>query len=95
MYVYKELQRKGSTSDKTLKFFSYEYKKATDLEKKLIFFLKYTSVYTTSQEDLSNLIVEHLLKKLQSFLIFISKELCKTKHILKIQLILFSQYWYS
>ena len=31
---YKELQRKGSTSDKTLKFFTYEYKKATDLEKK-------------------------------------------------------------
>ena len=40
-------------------------------------FLTYTSVYTMFQEDLSFLTEEHLLKKLQSFFIFIWKGLCK------------------
>ena len=61
--VFKELKRKGYVSDKTLKYFTYEYKKATNLGK---FYL-----LPKIRKRLNNVPGRQLLKKLQSFLILI------------------------
>ena len=61
--VLKELKRKGYVSDKTLKYFTYEYKKATNLGK---FYL-----LPKIRKRLNNVPGRQLLKKLQSFLILI------------------------
>ena len=61
--VLKELKRKGYVSDKTLKYFTYEYKKATNLGK--------FSLLPKIRKRLNNVPGRQLLKKLQSFLILI------------------------
>ena len=87
--MFKNLRRKGVISEKELKYFSFEYKKATNLGKLyLLPKIHKLSVSKMCLVDQLFLTAEHQLKKHQSFLTITLSQLCKVAgHISRILVI--------